>query len=141
MILATPAQEKFLYPLLDYLTQDHHPVKFEWQNWQIAQVAGGRNNLLYRTSGPGGDFAVKFAIRDQRDRAGREYKALLALHQARLPLAPKPILLDQERYDQPVIVQSWLEGEVMTTPPTSEVEWQSLMAHYSAIHTLKRDNV
>jgi aminoglycoside phosphotransferase (APT) family kinase protein len=83
---------------------------------------------------------VKFAIRDQRDRAGREYKALLALHQAQLPLAPKPVLLDQERYVQPVIVQTWLEGEVMTTPPASEVDWQSLVAHYVAIHTLKQDS-
>ena len=98
MNLATQAQEKSLYPLLDYLSQGNHPPNFEWQTWRITQIAGGANNLLYRAAGPGGDFAVKFTIRDQRDRAGREYNALLALHQAQLPLAPKPILLDQERY-------------------------------------------
>lgn len=141
MNLATQEPEKFLYPLLNYITQNNHPSNSEWQTWRITQVTGGANNLLYRATGPGGDFAVKFTIRDQRDRAGREYGALLALHQAQLSLAPKPILLDQERYVQPVIVQSWLEGEVMTMPPNSEAEWQSLIAYYATIHTLKQGSV
>ena len=139
MTLATQEREKSLYPLLDYLTQGNHPLNFEWQTWRILRVTGGANNLLYRATGPDGDFAVKFTIRDQRDRAGREYGALLVLQQAQLPLAAKPILLDQERYVQPVIVQSWLEGEALATPPTSEIEWQSLVTHYAAIHTFKRD--
>jgi hypothetical protein len=71
--------EKLLYPLLDYLAQGHRPADNRWQNWQISQISGGANNLPYRASSPDGDFAVKFTIRDRRDRAGREYGALLAL--------------------------------------------------------------
>jgi len=137
--LATPAQEKALYSLLDYLAQGGQPLSFEWQGWRVAQIGGGANNLLYRAGGVMGDFAVKFTIRDRRDRAGREYLALLALSQAGLPLAARPVLLERRRYAQPVVVQGWLEGEVMAGPPDSTAEWQSLVAHYAAIHSFRPD--
>ncbi len=53
------------------------------------------NNLIYRASSAEGDFAVKFTVRDDRDRAGREYAALRALHQAGLELAPQAVWLEQ----------------------------------------------
>jgi len=139
MHLATQEQLTSLYPLLNYLAQGHHPAHSQWRNWQITHITGGANNLLYRATSSIGDFAIKFTIRDNRDRAGREYEALLALHKANLPLAPKPILLERYRYAQPVVVQTWLNGDVMTAPPTSETEWQSILKHYAIIHTVKPD--
>ncbi len=46
--------------------------------WQITTIGGGANNLLYRVRGDEGDLAMKFVMRDARDRAGREYHALRA---------------------------------------------------------------
>jgi hypothetical protein len=107
-----------------------------WESWEIAPVGGGANNLLYRITGPVGMFAVKFAIRDERDRAGREAVALQAVQDAGLPLAPRLVLLDRDTYSQPVVVQTWLDGEALTTPPNSDAEWSALAAHYAVIHTI-----
>lgn len=50
-----------------------------WQDWRIRRIGGGMNGRLFRASGPAGDVAVKFAVRDERDRAGREWAALTML--------------------------------------------------------------
>jgi aminoglycoside phosphotransferase (APT) family kinase protein len=134
-------REEHLRLLLEYLAgRDSHDDE-EWQGWQIKLVAGGRNNLLYRSVGPLGDLAIKFTIRDGRDRAGREYRSLSALQQAGLTVAPEPILLDRTSYVQPVVVQTWLEGEVKSTPPTTKAEWQSLLQHLSTVHTVSPDRI
>lgn len=123
-------------PILDYLTSEARQENGWWRDWQITRIAGGRNNLVYRVSGPRGDLALKFTVRDERDRAGREYDALTALRQAGLSVAPEPILLDRTSYHQPVVVQSWLEGEVSATPPSTDDEWQKLVQHLASIHTV-----
>jgi hypothetical protein len=64
-----------------------------WSGWRIWRIGGGRNNLLYRATGPAGDLAVKFVVDDGRDRAGHEYRALQVLRQAGLDVAPEPLLL------------------------------------------------
>jgi aminoglycoside phosphotransferase (APT) family kinase protein len=112
-----------------------------WQNWQIAPVPGGANNLLYRATLDGGPtdsfgYAVKFTVRDDRRRAWREYAALNALHQAGIEIAPPPIWLDEHSYRQPVVVQSWLAGAVLDAPPQSDADWTALLHHYCAIHAL-----
>src|SRR5262245_1209596 len=123
-------------PLLDYLASSDAIDKAEWREWRIARVAGAGNNLLFRATSAAPDLAVKFTIRDARDRAGREHAALLALRQAGLMIAPAPLWLDRDRYAQPVVVQSWLDGTVLRAAPASDDEWQRLLDHYLTIHTL-----
>ena len=110
--------------LLDGLDQPRAPVDEACPGWQITCIEGGANNLLYRATSVTDDLAIKFCIRDERDRAGREFASLTTLQEAGLDLAPTPLLLDRERYSQPVIVQTWLEGEVLTEPPATEAEWR-----------------
>jgi aminoglycoside phosphotransferase (APT) family kinase protein len=138
--LSKQEQEAALHPLLDHLGNGDRPANGRWKDWHITPVAGGQNNLLYRATYPLGDLSIKFTVRDERDRAGREYGALLALHQAGLPIAPRPILLDRTSYPQPVVVQTWLEGQVSPAPPATEAEWTSLVHHLAAIHTITPDN-
>jgi thiamine kinase-like enzyme len=123
-------------PLLDHLGTTAAPTDGEWRNWRVTRVSGAGNNLLFRATSAAYDLAIKFTIRDERDRAGREYAALLAIQQAGLAIAPKPLWLDRDRYTQPVVVQSWLEGTVLAAPPADDTEWQRLLDHYLAIHTL-----
>jgi thiamine kinase-like enzyme len=111
-----------------------------WQDWQIEPIFGGANNLLFRATGEPGDFAIKFTIRDERDRAGREYNTLLALQDADLQLAPKPIFLDQERYEQPVVVQSWLTGEMVQKPPQTDREWSNWLHYLAMIHEVSPEH-
>ena len=123
-------------PLLDHLGRSASRADGEWRDWRITRVVGAGNNLLFRTSSAAHDLAIKFTIRDERDRAGREYAALLALQQAGLAIAPKPLWLDRDRYTQPVVVQSWLEGTKLAAPPADDDEWQCLLEHYLTVHTV-----
>src|SRR5689334_3052545 len=94
-----------LLPLIEHL--ESRPAGEEaWREWQIAPITGGANNLLYRATGPAGDFAVKFTRRDERDRAGREWDTLRALDAARLDLAPRAVLYLPDR-PLPAVVQTW----------------------------------
>ena len=101
---------------------------------------GRPHNLLYRAIGPRDDLTCKSTIHDQRDRAGHEYGALSALRQAGLQLAPEPLLLDRSSYAQPVVVQTWLQGEVSAAPPATMADWQSLLQHQALVHTVTPDN-
>ncbi len=128
-------------PLLDHLAGGTRREDVRWREWRITLIPGGQNNLLYRATSPDADLAVKFTVRDERDRAGREYGALAALRAAGLALAPEPILLDRSGYSQPVVVQSWLEGEATATPPATDDEWQRLAQHLASVHTVTPDRV
>jgi aminoglycoside phosphotransferase (APT) family kinase protein len=128
-------QPPFL-PLIDHLAANRAPDDGMWRDWRVSQVGGAGNNLLYHATNHAHDLAIKFAIRDERDRAGREYAALHALQQAGLPIAPMPLWLDRDRYAQPVVAQTWLAGDVLAAPPSGEIEWRQLLDHYLTIHTL-----
>ncbi len=114
--------EHTLRSLLDHLTSEWHEQGEQWSGGRITRIDGGWSNLLYRVTGPAGDWAVKFTVRDKRDRAGREYQALLALRQAGLSVAPEPLFLARRRYPQPVVVQTWLEGEASRRLPQGDAE-------------------
>lgn len=101
--------------------------------WAFARVSGGANNLVYRVQGSGETCAVKFCLCDARGRAGREYGALALLEKLGPALSPKAFLLERERYALPVVVQSWLDGEVMRTPVTVG-DWETLLNYYAALH-------
>jgi len=137
--LPSAAQEALLRPLLDYLARAERRADGRWNIWQIVNIDGGRNNRLYRASCALGDLVVKFTIRDERDRAGREFGALTALRQAGLVLAPVPLLLDRDRYALPVVVQTWLEGDVGDAVPASDDEWELLLRHLVAVHSVTPD--
>lgn len=126
--------------LLDYLAADR-PDEHEWRGWRVARVGGGMNNLLFRATRGERDLAIKWTIRDERDRAGREYAALAALREAGLEIAPAPLLIERDRYPQPVVVQSWLAGEVAAAPPRDGAEWERFLQHHLAIHSLAPGHV
>ena len=128
--------EQSLRPLLSLLASSPPPTIERWEGWRIERVKGGWNNLLFHATDAEHDIAVKFTVRDPRDRAGREYDALLTLHRAGLGIAPEPLLLDTTSYAQPVVVQSWLRGEVSASPPDNEAEWKSLLSHLACIHQI-----
>ncbi len=122
--------------LLDHLAADPSRRETLWRGWRIAPVAGGANNLLFRATRGDDDYAVKFTVRDERRRAWREYTALAALQHCGLAVAPRAMWLDETRCRQPVVVQTWLDGEGLSAPPACGADWQALLGHYCAIHTL-----
>jgi aminoglycoside phosphotransferase (APT) family kinase protein len=128
--------ERALRALLEHLASGKHEQGQPWPGAEITRITGGWSNLLYRVTGPLGDLAVKFTVRDSRDRVGRELHALLALRQAGLSVAPKPVLLDRKSYTQPVVVQTWLEGEASRRLPGDDAEWESLLEHLVTVHTV-----
>ncbi|MHB0878351.1 MAG: phosphotransferase family protein [Anaerolineae bacterium] len=128
--------EALLRPLLDHLARRRPTAGATWGDWSVEPVGGGANNLLYRVQCPPHDLMVKFAIRDERDRAGREFLALQALCRADLPVAPRPLLLDRDAYEQPVVVQTYLPGEVSVAPPASDEEWMRLVEHLLITHSV-----
>lgn len=131
---------KLLIPLIDHLAT-HTISTDDWEGWRITRVTGGYNNILYRVTSNNGDFAVKCTRRDERDRAGREYAVLEALQQLGLTIAPVPVWLDREHYPQPVLVQTWLEGEVQVAPPATDDEWRRLLEHFATVHIITPSDV
>jgi aminoglycoside phosphotransferase (APT) family kinase protein len=137
-VIATEAQ---IRPLLDHLAGAQVRREDRWEAWRIRPISGGRNNLLYRVTSPQADLAVKFCIRDGRDRAGREFRSLTVLNQAGLSIAPEPVLLDRDTYRQPVAVLTWLPGRISAQPPDSDADWLSLVQHLVTIHSIKPGDV
>ncbi len=111
---------------------------WQWQDWEIHPIRGGMNGRVFRASGLQGDVAVKFTVRDNRDRAGREWAALTLLAEKSGRLAPRPLLLDRDRYPQQVIVQSWLDGDSSDAIPPDDTAWGSLCRHLLEIHSLPK---
>ena len=116
------------------------PEQGTWDGWNVQPIRTGMNNLVYRATRGEDDLAVKFTRRDERDRAGREYTALAALVSLGLDLAPQPILLERERYHLPLIVQTWVSGDVHSQPPADDAEWEQLVAYYATIHQVRPAN-
>ncbi len=131
----TPGAAQLL-PLLDHLAEAGYPTADAWRGWQCSQINGGANNLLYRASDGDSRVAIKFTVRDDRDRAGREHEALLALQRAGVDVAPRPLLLSRDRYRQPVVVATWLDGEISAAPPASPDEWRLLLDHLEVFHAV-----
>lgn len=139
--LPSAVREEMLRPLLDYLARAERRADGKWNIWQIANIDGGRNNRLYRAACNLGEIVVKFTIRDARDRAAREFGALTALRQVGLAVAPAPLLLDCDRYALPVVVQTWLTGDVIDAVPASDDEWEKLVRHLVMVHSVTPDTV
>lgn len=108
--------------------------------WDVRQVTGGANGLVYYARNGDTEVAVKFSIDDERDRAGREYDALTVLQNTGLDLAPRPLLLERHRYRQPVVVQSWLAGVVSAAPPDTDETWIKLLEHYAALARVRPEH-
>ena len=56
-------------PLLQYLEAVVPASAHVWAEWTITPITGGANNLLYRVTNGQDDYAVKFTVRDERNRA------------------------------------------------------------------------
>ncbi len=132
---STPVNPSRLGALLTFLSEAWPREPGQFRGWTFRRVSGGANNLVYRVRESDETYAVKFCLADERDRAGREYAALSLLNDFSIPLAPKALLLEREHYALPVVVQAWLEGEVMR-PPVSEAAWDTLLTYYAALHSV-----
>ncbi len=124
--------------ILKHLDEAPPAEKESCEGANIEKIEGGRNNLIYRVQHEGLDVAVKFTIRDERNRARREYVALSALHSAGIDVAPQALWLDETSYQQPVVVQSWIEGQTLDDIPADRVVWSQLVGHFVAVHALKQ---
>ena len=109
---------------------------YEWQGWHIRPVASG-NNLLFRATRDGHDWAVKFMIRDQRNRARREFGALTLIGGLGAPVGPRPLYIDQDSYQHAVVVQTWVDGTPLSSPPADDATWSHILQAYALIHKIQ----
>ncbi|MBX3061214.1 MAG: phosphotransferase, partial [Anaerolineae bacterium] len=137
----TAQQKRYFPPLLDYLHRAQPDEPQQWQDWFIAPIWGGQNNLLYHARRDEAAFAVKFTRLDERRRASREFHTLWALQEAGLVLAPVPFVLAEGRYHgRQAVIQSWLDGPVTPISPQSSAEWEMLLDHILAVQSVKPSN-
>lgn len=111
--------------ILDHL-HEHEPDL----PWKLELVYNGPDDQLYRGYAAGeSEVAVKFYR--QRSRAEREFAVLTALRDFGINLGPEPLGLDAER---PIVVMSWVGGEPLTVPPSSDDTelWHKYMAAVGA---------
>lgn len=109
--------------------------------WETRPVRGGANGLIYYARNEDDEVAVKFCAEDEYDRAGREYDALRVLHTVDPQLAPRPLLLERHLCKRPVVVQTWVSGEVSTSLPQTDEDWTMLLEHYVALARIHPDRV
>jgi len=131
-----PEAGESLCRLLGYLDRVEPAPDNTWQGWEVVRLDGGANNRLFRARHACGEYVIKFCVRDERRRAEHEFRALTALKEAGLRIAPMPVLLDVEGYRLPVVVQTWLEGSGVQRPPRTEEEWEELLKHYQQVHSV-----
>ncbi len=110
-----------------------------WQGWQVRAMRSG-NNRLWRVTRGTDDWVVKLTIRDERDRARREFDALSLMAQAAPGSAPDPIYLDPDTYAQGVVVQAWASGTPLWTPPPDDATWLKIIQAYARVHAVQRSD-
>ena len=130
-----PADDHLVRPLLDYLGREPAASEHDWQRWHIRPVPSG-NNRLYRATGAEADWVVKFAIRDERDRVRREFNSLTLLERLGARVAPQPIFCDPDSYAQPVVVQTWVTGTAVWSPPDDDASWLKILQAYRQVHQI-----
>ena len=122
--------------LIEQLASQAAPYQeYEWQGWHIRPIASG-NNLLFRARRAGDDWAVKLMIRDQRNRAQREFGALALIAGLGSPVGPRPVFTDLDRYQHAVVVQTWIEGTALESPPADDSTWLRILETYALIHRI-----
>ena len=136
VVEALPEDIEDLRPLIDRLASCAYPRTGTVGRWKAVRVPRGRNNVVYQARAGMLAVAVKFSARDARDRAGREHRALLLLAEAGLDVAPAPLGLIRGDLPHPVVISTWLDGVVSDDPPATDSEWDRLVRHYAAIHTV-----
>ena len=120
--------------LVDYLADiSALHVEHEWQGWHIRPILSG-NNLLFRATQDIYDLAVKFMIRDERNRAQREFASLTLIYRLDSDIGPRPIYLDLDSYRHTVLVQTWIEGSVLSSPPNDDATWLQILQTYRLVH-------
>jgi len=108
-----------------------------WAGWQVRPLASG-NNRLWRVTRAADDWVVKLTIRDDRDRARREYAALTLMAHAAPGIAPTPLYLDPDTYEQGVVVQTWVAGTPLWSPPNDDAAWLKVVQAYARVHAARR---
>jgi hypothetical protein len=129
-----------LHPLVAYLVSPRVKAG-DHDGWAITPLQSAGNGLVFRARRGADDLVVKFTPADERRRAAREFDALTALRQLGVALAPEPILLDEQRFRLPVVVQRWLAGTVAATPPERDEDWSLLVEHYALVHAVTPERV
>lgn len=129
--------------LLDSIALIHQQEAdtLEVNGWFITRIIGGMNGLVYRAERDNGQpLAVKICKRDERNRAGREYASMQALHEAGCDVAPKVLYLAPEPAGLPgsVVISEWLPGETLTAYPTpgDHPTWVALLESLAQVHSL-----
>lgn len=112
--------------------------------WRIRRAVKGMNGIVYHAQHDDRrDWAVKICKRDARDRAGREFAALRAMHSS--GTAPEAIALMRDTADLPgdVVVSQWLPGTHLEALPDVDEQdrWRTLLRVMSQSHRLTPDKV
>lgn len=95
-------------------TWTEHDVK-------VQRITGGANNALYRVEAGGEHVACKLCVKDDRQRARREFSALRVLEATGLDVAPQPLWLDESCavVSYPAVAYRWTSGSSLGPELTS----------------------
>jgi thiamine kinase-like enzyme len=132
-------QDEVLPGLLPLMVERNFPTEIDYDYFACKKIGGGLNNIVYHCLSSYGDIAVKWTVRDERDRAGREFVALSLLQEQHpnMRLAPIPIFLERDRYPLPVVVQSWENADFSHFERFFNMQRHQLAKYLHAIHEVK----
>src|SRR5262249_56554813 len=49
----------------------------------------------------------------------------------------RPLYLDQDRYQQAVVVQTWIDGTALNSPPADDATWSQILRTYALVHRIE----
>jgi len=105
---------------------------------RIERGSHGLTNNLYRVRLGQDVYACKLFIADERQRARREWIALRSLQEARLRVAPDPIVYAPDGpLPQPTIVHRWVSGKELTKGSVTDNDLMALVADLNQIHQIR----
>jgi hypothetical protein len=102
---------------------------------QIERGGQGLNNTVYRVRVGSDVYACKVCVVDERQRARREWTALVALQAAGLQTAAEPIVFAPDGpLPQPVIACRWVSGSSLMAQALDDRDLAMLICELEAIH-------
>ncbi|MEC3974906.1 aminoglycoside phosphotransferase family protein [Amycolatopsis sp. H20-H5] len=79
---------------------------------RLRRLTGGRKNRVFAWDGPDGEVCLKLYRADNRDRAAREYQALVHLAESGITAAPQPLWHDPDP-ELPAVAMTMLPGRAL----------------------------
>ncbi|MAT42395.1 MAG: hypothetical protein CL609_08645 [Anaerolineaceae bacterium] len=128
-----PSNAESILQTVKYIIND--PKNAQTNN-QILRINQGTNHQVYKIEQNQNKYLAKITSSNLSNRLEREFLVLDFLSNRKLNLSPYPVFFKIINNQYAVLIETWIEGEVLTNPPKNQTEWKKILHHYQDIHAI-----